>query len=127
MRFLLILITLCYTVFSNAQNYSFVKYSNNEGLPQSQVTAISQDSSGYLWIGTLGGLSRFDGTIFKNYTPELGLYNNRVSSINIINELLYVGHEGGVSIVHKDTVLSISLPTENNIVQVKKYWHSIKE
>jgi ligand-binding sensor domain-containing protein/two-component sensor histidine kinase len=120
MRIVLIFIVLCCTLLVKAQNYSFVKYSNNEGLPQSQVTAIHQDSSGYLWIGTLGGLSRFNGSIFKNYTPEHGLYNNRVSSINGINDKLYIGHEGGISILHNDSLTSLSLPTENNIVQVKK-------
>lgn len=120
MRVLLTLFILCSAVLSKAQSYSFVKYSNNEGLPQSQVTAIHQDSSGYLWIGTLGGLSRFNGTIFKNYTPEHGLYNNRVSSLNIVKGKLYVGHEGGISILENDSLVGLSLPSENNIVQVKK-------
>ncbi|MGB0933203.1 MAG: ligand-binding sensor domain-containing protein [Lishizhenia sp.] len=120
MRFLLLIIGLHFVLTSTAQNYSFVKYSNNEGLPQSQVTSINQDSTGYLWIGTLGGLSRFNGSEFRNYTPENGLFNNRVSSINIINETLYIGHEGGISILHKDTIIGLRLPSENNIVQVKK-------
>jgi len=35
-----------------------------DGLPQSSVNAIAQDSSGYIWIGTFGGLARFDGVRF---------------------------------------------------------------
>ncbi|MCB0761173.1 MAG: hypothetical protein KDC12_06575, partial [Flavobacteriales bacterium] len=49
-----------------AQQYSFIQYSGNEGLVQSQVQCISQDSRGYLWCGTLGGVSQFNGREFSN-------------------------------------------------------------
>ena len=32
-----------------------------EGIPQSQVSALAQDREGYLWVGTWGGLARFNG------------------------------------------------------------------
>ncbi len=47
----------------------FNHLSLEEGLSQSTVTAILQDSQGFIWIGTLNGLDRFDGydvTIFKH-------------------------------------------------------------
>jgi PAS domain S-box-containing protein len=34
------------------------------GLPQRSVTAILQTTDGFLWIGTKGGLARFDGVSF---------------------------------------------------------------
>ncbi|HEX7030439.1 MAG TPA: two-component regulator propeller domain-containing protein [Gammaproteobacteria bacterium] len=40
-----------------------------DGLSQNSVTAIAQDSAGYLWFGSQDGLNRYDGhrfTIFKN-------------------------------------------------------------
>lgn len=117
---IVILSFLFYCSFTIAQNYSFVKYSNNEGLPQSQVTAIHQDEKGYLWLGTLGGLSKFNGANFTNFTTENGLYNNRVSSINQIQKKMFIGHEGGISILMKDTILHFALPDETKIVQVKK-------
>jgi len=39
-------------------------YSGDDGLPQSHVNAIVQARDGYLWVGTFGGLARFDGTAF---------------------------------------------------------------
>lgn len=39
-------------------------YSSDDGLPQSHVNAIVQARDGYLWVGTFGGLARFDGTAF---------------------------------------------------------------
>ena len=62
-----------------AQRYSFVQYSTEEGLPQSQVTSICQDDKGYLWVSTLGGLAKFNGDNFSTYSTGNGLLNNRVT------------------------------------------------
>ena len=42
-----------------------------DGLPDSVVSGISQTADGYLWVGTLGGLARFDGIKFKNISLKL--------------------------------------------------------
>ncbi|MEM9383449.1 MAG: diguanylate cyclase [Pseudomonadota bacterium] len=41
-----------------------------DGLPQTQVTALAQGARGYLWVGTRGGLARFDGVRFRSFTPQ---------------------------------------------------------
>ena len=55
-------------------------WSTKEGLPQSSVISVIQTRDGYLWLGTLNGLVRFDGnhfTIFdENNTP--GLKSERI-------------------------------------------------
>lgn len=38
-----------------------------EGIPQSSVSGLALDDDGYLWLGTLLGLSRFDGDTFVTY------------------------------------------------------------
>ena len=40
-----------------------------------------QDKKGYLWFGTLNGLSRFDGTRFINYKAKDGLNSNSITYI----------------------------------------------
>ncbi len=40
-------------------------FTHDDGLPQSGVNAIVQDRKGYLWLGTFGGLARFDGSMFR--------------------------------------------------------------
>ena len=51
-----------------------------DGLPQSSVIALAPTHDGYLWLGTLNGLVRFDGHAFTcfnvNNTP--GLPDNRI-------------------------------------------------
>jgi polysaccharide pyruvyl transferase WcaK-like protein len=39
-------------------------WTTDEGLPDSSVLSITQTRDGYLWIGTRGGLARFDGVRF---------------------------------------------------------------
>lgn len=87
-----------------AQRYSFLSYNTVQGLPQSQVTAITQDKHGYLWIGTLGGLARFNGKEFHTYSTEEGLLNNRISFLGFIDDVLWVGHEGGISKLEKNKI-----------------------
>jgi signal transduction histidine kinase/ligand-binding sensor domain-containing protein len=41
----------------------------DEGLPASSVTALAQTPDGYLWVGTYGGLARFDGVRFTAFFP----------------------------------------------------------
>lgn len=46
-------------------------YSVVDGLSQTSINAIYQDSKGYLWIGTQGGLNRYDGYKFKTFSPQI--------------------------------------------------------
>src|SRR5690349_10210053 len=41
-----------------------------EGLSQSSVRVVFQDSRGFLWFGTEDGLNRYDGYAFKIYKPD---------------------------------------------------------
>lgn len=64
-----------------AQQHSFKQLSTKDGLAQSQVRTMMQDAQGYLWFGTLGGASRFDGQEFTSYAVSDGLPDPQVSSI----------------------------------------------
>ena len=48
----------------------FEHLSVNNGLSQSTVLAIHQDSRGYMWFGTRDRLNRYDGRNFKIYTSD---------------------------------------------------------
>jgi ligand-binding sensor domain-containing protein len=53
----------------------------DNGLPSNETYHIIQDSIGYLWIATANGVSRFDGSNFKNYGLEDGLVDNTIYEI----------------------------------------------
>ncbi|GAB3925692.1 hybrid sensor histidine kinase/response regulator transcription factor [Larkinella terrae] len=41
--------------------------SNRNGLPDNRIRSVFQDSNGFLWVGTMNGLSKYDGYTFKKY------------------------------------------------------------
>lgn len=45
-------------------------FTGEDGLPQSGVNAVLQTGDGYLWLGTFGGLARFDGQAFTLFRAE---------------------------------------------------------
>ncbi len=93
-----VLLALFISVSVFAQQYNFIDYSIEEGLAQSQVRAICQDNSGYIWVGTLGGLSKFDGINFENFSVKDGLLTNQINSIYKDSKgNLWLGTLGGVS------------------------------
>jgi ligand-binding sensor domain-containing protein len=42
-------------------------WSVEEGLPRHSITALTQSTDGYLWIGMFDGIARFDGTSFRSF------------------------------------------------------------
>ena len=61
------------TMTAYSQNFNYRLYTMKDGLPGLDVSAILIDSRGYLWMSSYGGLSRFDGSTFKNYGMSDGL------------------------------------------------------
>ena len=45
----------------------FKRFYTYNGLPDERIRSLYQDSKGFLWIGTMNGISRYDGYSFKNY------------------------------------------------------------
>jgi ligand-binding sensor domain-containing protein/signal transduction histidine kinase len=82
-------------------------------LPQSSVITVVQTHDGYLWLGTLNGLVRFDGVRFTVYdesnTP--GLPSSRVVSLfEDSRGWLWVGTEvGGVALVRDGQVAALGV------------------
>ena len=100
---------------AHAQPYLTQSYAIEEGLIQSQASALYQDRDGYLWIGTFGGLSRFDGLNFTNYTMDEGLTSNRITALAEDKEgNLWVGSINGIT-VKKDSSYK-HLTTSNGLL-----------
>lgn len=73
---LLIAILLCIPVISQQTKWGFTRLNNNNGLSNSSINTILQDSDGVMWLGTWDGLNSYDGKTFRQYTAE---YNNELS------------------------------------------------
>lgn len=82
LRSLYITLLICSTAIpSLCQVLPFQQYTTKEGLPSNHVTALYQDSRGFLWIGTDNGLSVYDGIEFRNFTTADGLSNLYITDI----------------------------------------------
>lgn len=81
MRLFALVILLVVSLNAQAQQFNFRNWSLEQGLPQSQVNDIVQDHDGQLWVATLGGLSRFDGSAFHTYTKRDGMSSNSISCL----------------------------------------------
>jgi hypothetical protein len=53
-----------------SEDYVLRTWGVDEGLPSNRVTSLTQTPDGYLWVGTLGGLTRFDGVRFTIFDAE---------------------------------------------------------
>jgi len=51
-------------------NYTTRSWQSQDGLPEETVQAFAQTPDGYLWVGTSGGLLRFDGAHFRLFAHE---------------------------------------------------------
>lgn len=95
----LLIAAVCGTSSCFAQNYFFQEFGIRDGLSASKVYAIEEDRSGKIWLGTVNGVSLFDGYGFKNFTTEHGLAPDGVRTIfQDASGTVWFGHyEGGIS------------------------------
>ncbi|MGC9344078.1 MAG: ligand-binding sensor domain-containing protein, partial [Bacteroidales bacterium] len=82
---LMLFVSLLNGGFSNtkSQTLQFEHFAVQDGLAQSVILSIYQDSEGFLWFGTQSGLSQYNGYEFINY------FTNPRDSTTIRNTWIY--------------------------------------
>ena len=98
----LVVLFLTHVIDASAQEVSFRHFNVEDGLAGNVVYTMAQDSQGFLWFGTVFGLSRFDGHEFKTYRhdPEdsTSISDNRIYEIIADKEgILWIGTEAGLN------------------------------
>lgn len=92
------------------QQYDFLRYTIDNGLPQSQVNALYQDSDGFVWMGTNGGVARFDGRSFLNFDQSNGLPGNEVNAITEVNGAIIFATDSGIASYYGNKLSSARFP-----------------
>ena len=85
--------------------YAVKVWETDDGLPQNSVISMVQTRDGYLWLGTLNGLARFDGlrfTVFDESTTP-GLNDSRIVFLFEDSQAnLWIGTETAGTVMMKD-------------------------
>lgn len=80
-------------------------FGTDVGLPQSSVTSLVQTRDGYLWLGTFGGLARFDGHRFTVYRSRTGQGPSSDRILSLVEDgrgQLWIGSEDSGLSVYRD-------------------------
>lgn len=112
-----IFISIC-TLIAQEQNIKFFHLDMKDGLSNNEVNTIFKDSKGFLWVGTLNGLNKYDGYRFKVYKSEVGdsatLGGNSISGIVEDNSgQIWIGTDDGVCKYNRDTETFTRLKPQN--------------
>ena len=90
------------------KHFNFKNLTIEDGLSQSTVETIFQDSKGYIWFGTNDGLDRYNGYEFKHYKfdkyDKNSLPNNYI--VDIIEDkygYLWISTIAGLSRINPET------------------------
>ncbi|MEO5910773.1 MAG: two-component regulator propeller domain-containing protein [Pelobium sp.] len=72
------ILSICFLFTASAQyqKYRFSRLDITKGLPINDVNCFFRDSKGFLWVGTLSGLARFDGNNFKTFRHDANVLNS---------------------------------------------------
>ncbi|WPO78239.1 two-component regulator propeller domain-containing protein [Flavobacterium sp. KACC 22761] len=110
--------------FAQNNSISFNHLDVTNGLSNNSVLSISQDSTGFIWLGTKYGLNRFDGRTFKIFKndPE---DKNTISSNDFIKKLAFASNKkmwvvtSGLDLYHsKDNSFVTVLPQTEGLLKV---------
>jgi len=88
-------------------NYTVRSWQSQDGLPEETVQAFAQTPDGSLWVGTSGGLLRFDGARFHLFahenTPAFG-ENSVFCMLAAHDGRLWIGTDGSGLIEWKNGI-----------------------
>ena len=60
----------CFAVWESLVETQFSHLDVSNGMPHGVATAMAQDHQGFLWVGTQGGLARWDGYRFRSFQAD---------------------------------------------------------
>ena len=104
--FLFVWIACC--VQAQYSNLKFENFDTSKGLSSSTCLDIFQDREGFVWLGTIDGLNKYNGYEFQIYRTILNnpysISNNRINAITEDSKgNLWVGTDNGLNVFDKNT------------------------
>ena len=122
-----ILLTAAQPVFaygdSPLTNRIVREYNQSNGLPTGEANTVLQTSDGYVWIGSYGGLIRYDGATFRNYSEEGSVASSSIRSLFEDSQgRLWIGtNDMGVYLCKNDTFTLVDNDNDNAYLSVRSF------
>nr|MBQ8253276.1 HD domain-containing protein [Lachnospiraceae bacterium] len=103
--------------------YVVTLYNEKNGLPTGEANTILQTSDGYIWIGSYGGLIRYDGTQFRNYSVDRTIESSSVRALYEDSKgRLWIGtNDDGIVVMENDTFTKIALPSDRSFLCIRDF------
>ncbi len=107
----------------SAAPYVVTLYNERNGLPTGEANAVLQTSDGYIWIGSYGGLIRYDGTEFRNYSVERKIESSSIRALYEDSKgRLWIGtNDAGVVVMENDTFTKIPVPEDRTFLCIRDF------
>ena len=109
----ILLVFACITGHAQKYKYKVKQFNIGEGLAHTDATSFAQDSNGFIWIGTFGGLNKFDGynfELFRNSQNNLSsAFTNRIMGLAHEDGLLFMATQGGLVCFRLDTETYVTI------------------
>lgn len=105
------------------QNRIVREYNETNGLPTGEANTVLQTSDGYMWIGSYGGLIRYDGTTFRNYSDWGGIESSSIRALyEDSNGRLWVGtNDLGVYLFENNEFTLLSHADRTQFLSVRTF------
>ena len=102
-QFFIFCCLICYTLTSQVSQSIIIDKVNTKNLTNPFVSSLFQDLKGYLWIGTTGGLNKYDGyefTKFRNTAKDsTSLSNSSITGFHQTEiDYIFIGTRNGLNI-----------------------------
>lgn len=130
--FLLCFAQICFTgLYASNRVAQLEMFGIDDGLSQTAISCVMQDSQGFLWIGTQDGLNRFDGYSFKSYrnlpNDSTSLANNNIVSLQEDeNGNIWIGTWDGLSCLNRNSGKFVNYhhnPSNPNSISANKVFY----
>ncbi len=122
-----VLLCVCPAVSAQEDVHHVVTvYNEQNGLPTGEANVVEQTSDGYIWIGSYGGLIRYDGTTFRNYSLEGAIGSSSVRALyEDTKGRLWIGtNDAGVFLFQDNAFSKISCAEENSFLCIRDFAES---
>ncbi|MCM1495544.1 MAG: HD domain-containing protein [Bacteroides sp.] len=108
---------------SGLQDWIIYEYNETNGLPTGEANTVLQTRDGYVWIGSYGGLIRYDGTTFRNYSNEKQILSSSIRCLfEDSKERLWIGtNDRGVYLYADNCFTHYGYADEKEFLSVRSF------